>query len=86
MLILIILVLVFFFLNSAESPVARFDVYFYPPSGGQEIFVGNVEGLEACQIAARNFAAQLGGARADYGWSYICCLNRPDNSCAEKHR
>ena len=79
------------FLTSACSPseppgLERFDVYFFPPNSDQQIFVGNVVGLEACQIAAGNFAAQLGGARAGYDWSYVCCLNRPDNSCAEKHR
>lgn len=65
---------------------ARYDVYFWHPNSSREILIGNVQGLSACQITARNYAARKNDGDANYGWSYICCLNKPHNSCAEKHR
>jgi hypothetical protein len=74
-------------LTSCETrETAQYDVYFWPSPSGKEMLIGNVRGLSACQITARNYAAQQNGGNANYGWSYICCLNKPHNSCAEKHR
>lgn len=83
---LITLALFVVVLTSCETQEsARYDVYFWPPSG-KELLIGNVRGLAACQITARNYAAQQNGGNANYNWTYICCLNKPHNSCAEKHR
>lgn len=84
--VLIALGLLVVVLTSCETrESARYDVYFWPPSGKEQL-IGNVRGLSACQITARNYAAQQNGGDANYSWSYICCLNKPHNSCAEKHR
>jgi hypothetical protein len=65
---------------------AKYDVYFWPSVNSKEILVGNVSGLSACQITARHYAAERNNGDTNYDWSYVCCLNRPSNSCAEKHR
>lgn len=74
-------------LSSCDSrETSRYDVYFWAPRSDKEVHVANVQGLSSCQFAARSYAAQMNGGSANYDWSYICCLNKPHNSCAEKHR
>jgi hypothetical protein len=78
-------VLALILMSCETRETARYDVYFWPPAG-KELLIGNVQGLSACQVTARNYAAQKNNGDANYSWSYICCLNKPHNSCAEKHR
>ena len=48
------------------------DVWFYFPDG-REYMVGTVKGASACGDAAQSYAADKGGGRTDYDWSYVCC-------------
>ena len=60
-----------------------FNVYFYYP-GGKEEYLGYVNGLSACQAAARSKA--YSSNLSDSDWSYICCRATGSSSCETKHR
>lgn len=68
----------------AQLEKKTYNVYVYAPSG-REYHAGKRVGLEACGLAAWNFAGANNFSRSN-DWSYICCLETKDSSCAEKHR
>ena len=61
------------------------DVWFYFPDGS-EYMIGTVEGASACGDRAWSFAAEKGGGRTDYDWSYICCTVEDGSRCKHKIR
>jgi hypothetical protein len=61
------------------------DVWFYFPDG-REYMIGTVRGAFACGSLARSYAADKGGGRTDYDWSYVCCTVEDDSSCKHKIR
>lgn len=65
----------------------RFNVYFYYPNGSpsQEVYLGEVTGISACQRTAGSFATSKNMTRAS-GWSYICCRIAKGSSCYDKHK
>jgi hypothetical protein len=73
----------------SELEKQRYNVYVYPPDDDEfdqaEYFAGEVTGLSACGETAWSFAGQKGFERSA-DWSYICCLETDESSCAEKHR
>lgn len=66
-----------------------YNVLYYDVQGAtgqaRELFAGQVDGLAACGAAATDMAAEHSAERVGE-WSYICCLQTTDSSCAEKHR
>lgn len=66
-----------------------FNVYYYEvtdtSSEPNEIFLGTAIGLQQCGTIAWNAAQAREKDSAD-DWSYICCLQTDESSCAEKHR
>jgi hypothetical protein len=62
-----------------------YNVYFWFQDEQKEYLIGKVQGLDACQATAFNFAREkniIGNA----SWSYICCLEVGGNTCAVKER
>jgi hypothetical protein len=70
--------------SCAQLEKKTYNVWVYPPSGS-EYSAGKAVGLEACGSQAWSYAQQRGFDR-DRDWSYVCCLETKDSSCAEKHR
>lgn len=66
-----------------------FNVYYYEvtntSSEPNEIFLGTAIGLQQCGTVAWNTAQARERDSADH-WSYVCCLQTNESSCAEKHR
>lgn len=66
-----------------------FNVYYYEvtntSSEPNEIFLGTAIGLQQCGTVAWNTAQARERDSAD-DWSYVCCLQTNESSCAEKHR
>ena len=64
-----------------------YNVYYYDLDGGasNEVFLGSTIGLSQCGALAWDAAAKKKKDRSD-DWSYVCCLQTNDSSCAEKHR
>lgn len=66
-----------------------FNVYYYgstkPPAEPKELFLGTAIGLQQCEALAWD-AAQARNKNSAEDWSYVCCLQTDDSSCAEKHR
>jgi hypothetical protein len=62
---------------------ANFNAYFYYPDNREE-YLGLVQGLSACQTAARSRAETLNMSNAQ--WSYICCEKTSSSDCATKHK
>lgn len=69
--------------SCSQIEAAQYNVYFYYPSGKEEL-IASVQGLSACQSAARQtaFDKHLNNAN----WSYVCCMATDKSSCEEKHR
>ena len=67
----------------------RYNVFYYDVPHGepqqQEVFAGQVVGLKACGMAASS-TATLRVDEREGDWSYVCCLQTDESSCAEKHR
>lgn len=68
----------------AQLEKQTYNVYVYPPSD-REYSAGQVVGLQACGATAHGYAAEHHFAESA-DWSYICCLQTDESSCAEKHR
>ncbi len=68
-------------INGCKSDT--YNVYFYN-SDMDESFLGAVTGLDKCGEVALNYSYSKNLERGE--WSYICCLQTKDSSCAEKHR
>ena len=65
---------------------STFNVYFYF-TDGKEYYLGKSRGLSQCQSMARSYANEKSSDGASrYNWSYICCLQTANSSCAEKHK
>lgn len=66
-----------------------FNVYYYEgtkaSSEPNELFLGTAIGLQQCEAVAWDAAQAKKKTGAD-DWSYVCCLQTDDSSCAEKHR
>ncbi len=66
-----------------------YNVYYYDKPHEsyeqRELYIGQATGLKSCGSAAWN-AAELYKDERDGEWSYVCCLQTKDSSCAEKHR
>lgn len=66
-----------------------FNVYYYEgtktSSEPNEVFLGTAIGLQQCGTVAWN-AAQTRKKDSAEDWSYVCCLQTEESSCAEKHR
>lgn len=66
-----------------------FNVYYYDKDKRtdepRELYAGAVIGLQQCGAAAWDAAAIHAEERSG-DWSYVCCLQTSDSSCAEKHR
>lgn len=66
-----------------------FNVYYYegtkPPTEPKELFLGTAVGLQQCGALAWD-ASQARKKESAEDWSYVCCLQTDDSSCAEKHR
>jgi hypothetical protein len=66
-----------------------FNVYYYEgastSSEPNELFLGKAVGLQQCGALAWNTAEARKKAEAE-DWSYVCCIQTDDSSCAEKHR
>lgn len=66
-----------------------FNVYYYegkePPAEPNELFLGAAVGLEQCGAIAWD-AAQARRRDSTEDWSYVCCRQTDESSCAEKHR
>ena len=66
-----------------------YNVYYYDVSRGsgldQELYLGEANGLEGCGTIAYAVADTRADER-EGDWSYICCLQTEQSSCAEKHR
>lgn len=58
-------------------------VWFSPPDGADQVFLGVVRGASACGVAARNYA-NLKNYQSD--WGYVCCTHRKGSECHEKIR
>ena len=63
---------------------STYNVYFYFPDNS-EYPLGKSYSLSGCGNSANRYATSKGLGRSD-GWAYICCLETPSSSCAEKHR
>ena len=63
---------------------ANYNVYFYMPDG-QEIYLGEAEGLKSCGASAWGYAAQESVSESA-DWGYVCCMIAEGSSCYEKHR
>jgi len=57
-----------------------YNVLIYTPSDKEE-FIGTVESISECQVAARNRAKQL-----SIPVDYLCCKTDGDSFCISKHR
>lgn len=64
---------------------ANYNVYFYYPESGSEVYLGVASGLAGCGGMARSFASSK-GLGASSGWNYVCCLKTDSSDCTEKHR
>ncbi len=62
---------------------SQYNAYFYYPNDREE-YLGQVDGLSACQSAAWAKARSL--SMVDANWSYICCRITRSSSCESKHR
>jgi len=66
-----------------------YNVYYYDvdqdESESKEVYLGSAIGLKQCGALAWDAAAKKGKGRSD-DWSYVCCLQTDDSTCAEKHR
>src|SRR5262245_27173872 len=61
-----------------------YNVHFWFPDNDKDYYLGQAKGLSGCQFVARSYARQKQVQTSD--WSYICCLQTSESSCAEKHR
>ena len=61
------------------------DIWLYFPDG-REYMIGTVEGASACGARAWSYAAEKGGGRTDYDWSYVCCTVEDGSRCKHKIR
>lgn len=66
-----------------------YNVYYYDVKleneSEREIFVGQAMGLDGCgELSYTEADAREEEREGD--WSYICCLQTDESSCAEKHR
>jgi hypothetical protein len=64
---------------------ATYNVHFSFPDSDKDYELGQVNGLGACGATAHEYAASK-GLSGNSDWSYICCMQTKDSSCAEKHR
>lgn len=66
-----------------------YNVYYYDverrSESGRELFLGEAVGLEGCGTLA-DAVADARSEEREGDWSYICCLQTDESSCAEKHR
>ena len=67
------------------SDYERYDVgvWFGPPDGADEVFLGVVHGANACGVAAYRYAASRSYQK---NWGYVCCTHRNGSDCYEKIR
>lgn len=61
---------------------STYNVYFYFPDS-TEYYLGQSSSLSSCGSSANNYARSR---NIGYGWSWICCLETSNSSCAEAHR
>lgn len=62
-----------------------FNVYYYDTPESTERLLGSAVGLQQCASVAWS-AAHARKKESSDDWSYVCCLQTEDSSCAEKHR
>lgn len=68
--------------NCKQLAKATYNVWVDLPERGSK-YAGQAVGLDGCEDIADEYA--MNDPNHD-GWSYICCLQTKDSSCAEKHR
>lgn len=60
------------------------NAYYYRSSDlNNFLYLGQVKGLSACQVAA-NYKAQIEKRRRGDGWYYICCTIENGSACYRK--
>lgn len=66
-----------------------YNVYYYDiPHGAREqreAYLGAATGLQSCEAMAWSASEDRRDER-DGEWSYVCCLETDESTCAEKHR
>jgi hypothetical protein len=51
----------------------------------KRLYVGTVTGLSSCKYVVSDYYTKRRKLIRS-GWDYVCCLNTPDDKCAEEHR
>ena len=67
-----------------EIKRATYNVYFYSRESEKTVYIGRVEGLNACAELSWRYAGDKDLQRGD--WGYVCCMVAKGSQCYEKHR
>lgn len=69
----------------SPSESYRYNAFLYFGEGfRQQLYLGKVRGISACQIAAHNEAKRR--RLSPRAYDYICCWESDGSSCREKHK
>jgi hypothetical protein len=82
--LILALLLVWYLFKGTDDENVQMNAYYYRSSDlNNFLYLGQVKGLSACQVAA-NYKAQIEKRRRGDGWYYICCTIENGSACYRK--